>query len=162
MNRNKKITIKNINVCRINKISDEFSMVNMQTEILNHTQPIKKMISRFTQRFQNEDQFEYDILNNDSLWTMSIPEESSGTCFTYNPQIESDPGYWYSMMNVPNIEDTQGSNYDEKKRNLFNEIKIFLHKPNHLFYFLQEEAPNNIGIDLNWLQLHNKTRIVGN
>ena len=123
---------------------------------------MNKVVSRFTQRFTNKDQFEYDILNNESLWKMSIPEESSGTCLTYNPKMESDPGYWYSMTIVPNAEDAVGSNFVEKKQSIQNNLNIFLHKPNKFFYFLQEEAPNNIQVDLKWMQLHNITRLVGN
>ena len=131
-------------------------------KVSNQTQPLKNVISRFTQRFQNKDQFQYDILNNDSLWKTSIPEESSGTCLTYDPKMESDPGYWYSMTIVPNVDDAKGSNFEEKKQNLQNVLNIFLHKPDKFFYFLEEDAPNNIRIDLKWMQLHNRSRLIGN
>ena len=144
------------------QILDDISTEDILSKISNETEAIKKVVSRFTQRFTNQDQFEYDILNNESLWKLSIPEESSGTCLTYNPKMESDPGYWYSMTIVPNAEDAMGSNFVEKKQNLQNDLNIFLHKPNKFFYFLEEDAPNNIKVDLKWMQLHNMSRLVGN
>ena len=77
--------------------------------------------------------------------------------------MQSDAGYWFSMFITPNVEAASGSNNDEKRRNLFNDMKVFLHEPNKFFYSDQEDAPNNIGIDLTWFQLNNKkTRILGN
>ena len=134
----------------------------MRLHVSNQTQSIQNVLSKFTQRFQSSDQREYDIVNNGSLWESSIPEENSGTCLTYNPKMESDAGYWYSMMIEPNIEAAEGSSFDQKKRNVLNNMNMFLHEPNKFFYFSQEEAPNNIGIDLKWMQLHNRTRLVGN
>ena len=92
----------------------------------------------------------------------SIPHEYSGPCFTYNPQQESVPGYWYSMGIVPYISQ-EGVDYSERRRNLFNnDLRIFLHEPNKFFFFKEEEAPGNIGLDLQWMQWMNRTRILGN
>lgn len=39
-----------------------------------------------------------DILNNDSLWTITIPHaEYSGICSTYDPRYESLPGDNYGI-----------------------------------------------------------------
>ena len=124
---------------------------------------MQTFLSAFTHRFLYEDnEALYDILNNQSYWVKSIPHEYSGPCFTYNPQLQSVPGYWFSMGIIPYINQEGGGDYNERKRNLLNnDLKIFLHEPNKFFFFKEEEAPNNIGIDLKWMQLWNRTRIVG-
>ena len=144
-------------------IIDAFSVEKLNSAISNHTPEITSFLSSFTQRFNDEDDNHlYDILNNGTLWIRTIPHEWSGACFTYNPQMQSDAGFWYSMFISPNIQGASGSNDEEKRRNLFNDLKVFLHEPNRHFYFLQEDAPNNIGVDLKWIELTNKkTRIIG-
>ena len=73
--------------------------------------------------------------------------------------MESDPGYWYAMLIKPKID--TGPEYGERRRKLLDDLRIFLHEPNKFFYFMEEEAPNNIGTDLKWMQYINRTRIVG-
>ena len=144
-------------------IVDSFSVEKLNWLISNHTPAIRSFLSSFTQRFNADDDHLYDILSNETLWITSIPFDWSGSCFTYNPQMQSDAGYWYSMFITPNVEAASGSNYEEKRRNLFNDMKVFLHEPNKHFYSDQEDGPNNIGVDLTWMQLNNKkSRIVGN
>ena len=118
---------------------------------------MQTFLSAFKQRFRSDELL--DILNNHSNWVKFIPHEDSGVCFTYNPQRESNSGYWYSMRIVPNI---NGPNANSKRRrNLLNDMRIYLHEPNKFFFFKEEDAPNNIGLDLKWMQLMNRTRIVG-
>ena len=131
--------------------SDQYSKDHLNALITNHTSRLKTVISRFTQRFHSEGQQQYDILNNDSYWTKSIPHEYSGPCFTYNPQLDSDPGYWYSMSIVPNAAAAP----------MYENMRIFLHEPNKFFYFMEEEAPNTVALDLKQLQHIKKTQIDG-
>ena len=37
------------------------------------------------------------MINEDKYWTISIPHESSGPCYTYDPPFDSDPGYYAAM-----------------------------------------------------------------
>ena len=116
-------------------------------------------LSNFTQRFGNDGL--YDILNNQSNWVKSIPHEWSGPCFTYNPQRQSQPGYWHAMGIVPNI-GQEGPYYSKRRRNLSHGLRIYLHQSNKFFFSKGEEAPSNVELDLNLVQTMNRTRIVGN
>lgn len=123
---------------------------------------MQNFLSSFTQRFNNDDDHLYDILNNESLWIKSIPHDNSGVCYTYNPKKQSDPGYWFAISISPNIDQMPGLSYEEKRRKFFGDIKVFLHEPNKFFYSKEEEGPNNIAIDLSLIQLMNKKyRVVG-
>ena len=73
----------------------------------------------FEQRFV-KDQTESDILRNDKYWTKSIPHEKSGPCETYDPPMQSDPGYEISMFLTLKDLDTN--------------LDIFLHEKNRFFY----------------------------
>ena len=73
----------------------------------------------FEQRFV-KDQAENDILHNDQYWTKSIPHEKSGPCETYDPPMQSDPGYEISMFLTLKDLDTS--------------LDIFLHEKNRFFY----------------------------
>ena len=73
----------------------------------------------FEQRFV-KDQTESDILRNDKYWTKSIPHEYSGPCETYDPPMQSDPGYEISMFLTLKELDTN--------------LDIFLHEKNKFFY----------------------------
>ena len=64
------------------------------------------------------------------------------------------------MRIVPNI-GPDGPDYGERRRNLLNDMRIYLHEPNMFFFFKEEEAPGNIGLDLKWMQWMNRTRILG-
>ena len=124
---------------------------------------MQNFLSSFTQRFNNDDDHLYDILNNESLWIKSIPHDNSGVCYTYNPKKQSDPGYWFAISISPNIDQMPGLSYEEKRRKFFGDIKVFIHEPNKFFYSKEEEGPNNIGIDLSLIQLMKKKyRVVGN
>ena len=73
----------------------------------------------FEQRFV-KDQPENDILRNDKYWTKSIPHEYSGPCETYEPPMQSDPGYEISMFLTLKDLDTN--------------LDIFLHEKDKFFY----------------------------
>ena len=123
---------------------------------------MQNFLSGFTQRFNNEDDHLYDILNNESLWIKSIPHDYSGVCYTYNPKIQSDPGYWWAMYISPNIDQMSGLTYDEKRHTFYSNVKIFLHEPNKFFYSMKEEGPNNVEIDFSRIQVMNRNyRTVG-
>jgi hypothetical protein len=64
------------------------------------------------------------------------------------------------MKIVPNIS-PDGPDYSERRRNLLNDMRIYLHEPNKFFFFKEEEAPYNIGLDLKGMQWMNRTRILG-
>ena len=135
----------------------------MNSMISNYTPKMQRFLSYFTQRFENDMKYwDYvDILNNPSYWVKSIPHPHSGSCSTYNPQRQSNPGYWFHMLIVPNI-DIYSPDYSEDRRNWFNHGRIYLHEPGNFYFSREEEAPNNIGLDLKRVQLMNRTRIVGN
>ena len=129
---------------------------------------MKNFLLDFTQRFNGEDVWInghdlHDILNNESLWIKSIPHDYSGVCYTYNPQTQSDPGYWWAMYISPNIDQMSGLTYDEKRHTFYSNVKIFLHEPNKFFYSMEEEGPNNIEIDFSRIQaMYRNYRVVGN
>ena len=124
---------------------------------------MQNFLSGFTQRFNNEDDHLYDILNNESLWIKSIPHDYSGVCYTYNPETESDAGYWWAMYISPNIDQMSGLTYDEKRRKFYGDVMVFLHEPDRFFYSMEEEGPNNIEIDFSRIQaMYRNYRVVGN
>ena len=55
-------------------------------------------------------------------WQFSIPHESSGPCYTYNPPEKSDPGYISGILIQLNME-----NWDP-------DLDIFIHKKGKFFY----------------------------
>ena len=65
---------------------------------------------------------EYEMLDAPENWKFSIPHESSGPCYTYNPPEKSDPGYISGILIQLNM-----TNWDP-------DLDIFLHKKGKFFY----------------------------
>lgn len=62
------------------------------------------------------------MLKEERNWKQFVPHENSGPCYTYDPPLESDPGYDISL-------------YMKMNSNEFDEnLQIFLHKKNQFFY----------------------------
>ena len=61
-------------------------------------------------------------------WKVSIPHESSGPCYTYDPPFDSEPGYTQGMYLTMNATD-----WDP-------DLEIFVHKKGKLFYQGEETA----------------------
>ena len=73
----------------------------------------------FEQRFRNNEP-EIDILHNDQYWTKLIPHERSGPCETYDPPMQSDPGYEISMFVT--------------MKDLNTSLDVFVHEKDKFFY----------------------------
>ena len=68
------------------------------------------------------DQLDVDKLNDSKSWRQFVPHESSGPCYTYTPQMESEPGFDISL-------------YVKMNANEFdNNLKIYLHEKDKFFY----------------------------
>ena len=81
----------------------------------------REFLSLLQQRFAFG-QPEVDMLKDDKNWKESVPHETSGPCYTYDPPFESDPGYDISM-------------YISMNSNQFDDnLQIFLHEKNKFFY----------------------------
>ena len=65
------------------------------------------------------------MINQDEYWTISIPHESSGPCYTYDPPVDSDPGFDAGMYMIMNSNATDGWDPD---------LEIFFHKKGKFFY----------------------------
>ena len=78
-------------------------------------------LSVFQQRFVTG-QSDENVLHEDRYWKRFIPHEYSGPCETYDPPLESDPGYATSMHITMN-----SSSWDPN-------LEIFLHERNKFFY----------------------------
>ena len=78
-------------------------------------------LRNFTQRFRGEE-YGVDVLNQDENWEVSVPNENSGPCYTYNPTQDSDPGDTNSMYMV-----FDSSDWDPL-------LEIFIHGKNAFFY----------------------------
>ena len=62
------------------------------------------------------------MINQNQYWTVSIPHESSGPCYTYDPPFDSFPGYDVGMYLTMN-----STNWDP-------DLEIFLHQKDKFFY----------------------------
>ena len=78
-------------------------------------------LSSLQQRFSKNDP-EYEVINMDQYWSISIPHESSGPCYTYDPPFDSDPGFSSSMYLTMNSTD-----WDP-------DLRIFLHFKGKFFF----------------------------
>ena len=65
---------------------------------------------------------EYEMINESRYWSVSIPHETSGPCYTYDPPEDSDPGY------VSGIHLTMNSETWDPN------LEIFLHTKGKFFY----------------------------
>ena len=91
-------------------------------------------LSTFEQRFERGSPA-IDMLHKDEYWSSSVPNENSGTCYTYDPPYDSDPGTAISMYMKFNM-----STWDPS-------LQIFLHEPNG-FYYSTEPVINTILLNM--------------
>ena len=75
------------------------------------------------------------MIDQHQYWSVSIPHELSGPCYTYDPPFDSDPGFDSGVY----ITMKSAENWD-------SELEIFLHKKGKLFYMKHYEA-DTIKID---------------
>ena len=75
------------------------------------------------------------MIDQHQYWSVSIPHELSGPCYTYDPPYDSEPGFDSGMY----ITMKSTENWDP-------ELEIFLHKKDKLFYQKRYEA-DTIKID---------------
>ena len=81
----------------------------------------KEFLTSLEHRFVS-DQLDVDMLNDSGNWQQFVPHESSGPCYTYNPQSDSEPGFdisLYVKMNANEFDDN---------------LKIYLHEKDKFFY----------------------------
>ena len=81
----------------------------------------KVFVSSLQQRFTLEEP-EIEMIDQDQYWSFSIPHESSGPCYTYDPPKDSDPGYVAGMYLIMNA-----TEWDPN-------LEIFFHKKGKFFY----------------------------
>ena len=89
--------------------------------IQNMTYDRKEFLTSLEHRFVS-DQLDVDMLNDSGNWQQFVPHESSGPCYTYNPQSDSEPGFdisLYVKMNANEFDDN---------------LKIYLHEKDKFFY----------------------------
>ena len=63
-----------------------------------------------------------EMINQQQYWSFSIPHESSGPCYTYDPPFDTDPGYTDGMVLTLNSTDWDA------------DLEIFLHTKGKFFY----------------------------
>ena len=85
--------------------------------VYNKTKFLLSVQQRFT-----DGEPEYEMLNQIQYWSFSIPHESSGPCYTYDPPFDSDPGFLNGLYIAFNFE-----NWDP-------DLDIFLHEKGKFFY----------------------------
>ena len=78
-------------------------------------------LSSLQQRFSKNEP-EYEMIDKDQYWSISIPHESSGPCYTYDPPFDSDPGFGSSMYLTMNSTDWDPA------------LRIFLHAKGRFFF----------------------------
>ena len=124
---------------------------NLTSIIRDMTYNRTAFLSTFQQRFVI-DQPERDVLHEDGHWKRFIPHENSGPCETYDPPVESDPGYEISMHMRMN-----SSDWDP-------DLEIFIHAKNNFFY--TKKPSDSIYLDSEKLQNNNNKlphpRAIGN
>ena len=128
---------------------------SITSDIWKTVRPLKSnVLNDFRQRFSVFNATLIDVFSNASLWEETIPHEESGPCFTYNPPVPSDPGWYYGLEMRPN---TNGM-----ESNWPIDLEIFLHEKDKFFYFMEAAPPNNIKIHTNTLRNMNHALILGN
>ena len=116
--------------------------------------PLKsRILKEFNQRFSVFNSTLIDAFSDESLWEQTIPLEDSGPCFTYNPPVPSDPGWYYGIETSPQTTDIE--------LNWPLDLEIFLHERDKFFYFKESSPPNNIRIYTNTLRSMNNVLILG-
>ena len=89
-----------------------------------------------------------DMLSNDEYWSVSVPNEYSGPCYTYTPPFDSDPGKTVNLYMIFNM-----STWDPH-------LQIFLHDPNAFFYSTNGDVNTKI-FDIETLEIAAYPRAVG-
>ena len=112
-----------------------------------------RILKEFNQRFSVFNSTLIDAFSDESLWEQTIPLEDSGPCFTYNPPVPSDPGWYYGIETSPQTTDIE--------LNWPLDLEIFLHERDKFFYFKESSPPNNIRIYTNTLRSMNNVLILG-
>ena len=92
--------------------------------LYNRTQ----FLASVQQRFSSNDE-EYELIGQEQYWTLSIPHESSGPCYTYDPPFDSDPG----QRSGVHITMKSTGKWDPN-------LSIFLHKKGKFFYQSDSEV----------------------
>ena len=85
-------------------------------------------LSSVQQRF-SLNQEEYEMIDEEQHWTVSIPHESSDPCYTYDPPQDSDPGHEAGLYITMKSTKKWDSN-----------LSIYLHKKGKFFYQSNFEA----------------------
>ena len=62
------------------------------------------------------------MINQTQHWSFSIPHETSGPCYTYDPPFDSDPGFMIGMYLT-----LRSENWDP-------DLDIFIHEKGSFFY----------------------------
>jgi hypothetical protein len=87
----------------------------------DYTYDKSKFILSFEQRFSSGKP-QIEMINQTDNWSFSIPHESSGPCYTYDPPFNSDPGYINSMYLTLNMEKWEP------------DLDFFIHEKGKFFY----------------------------
>ena len=89
----------------------------------DHVYDKTEFLASLQQRF-SRGKPEYEMINQDQYWSFSIPHETSGPCYTYDPPHDSDPGYTEGMYLIMNSSDWNPG------------LQMFLHPKGKFFYHL--------------------------
>ena len=65
------------------------------------------------------------MINEDQYWSISIPHESSGPCYTYDPPVDSESGFDAGMYIIMNSKQEDGWDPD---------LEMFFHEKGKFFY----------------------------
>ena len=120
---------------------------NVSIDLESQIEKRASFLSKFEHRFEIGSSA-MDMLYNDEYWAVSVPNEYSGPCYTYNPPLLSDPGKTVSLYMIFNM-----STWDP-------DLQIFLHDPNALFYSTNSVV-NTKTLDIEILKYSAYPRAVG-
>ena len=98
-------------------------------------------LSSLQHRF-SQNETEYEMVNEDKYWTISIPHESSGPCYTYDPPVDSEPGFDAGMYVIMNS--TAEDGWD-------SELEMFFHTKGKFFY-QDDETVDTVKVQLSKLR----------
>ena len=95
-------------------------------------------------------QLDVDMLDDSKNWKQFVPHETSGPCYTYTPQSESEPGFDMSL-------------YVKMNANEFDKnLRIYIHEKDKFFYSTRNQD-GSLFIDEESFSRHNNShpRVVG-
>ena len=98
-------------------------------------------VSSLQHRFSTNET-EHEMINKDQYWTITIPHESSGPCYTYDPPFDSYPGFDAGMYLIMNSTTTDG--WDPN-------LEIFFHDKGKFFY-QDDNTVNTVKVELSKLR----------